>query len=124
MPFAIGDDGLGGRSDGNRACSCSRIPLFRASFCGVSDISDFRWDLLAIGDDLMHHMNQERMEEGIFQSTTRAFTTGSGWLTTKKLTREKKLGEGNEQRNKGRMFNTYQRSLWTTYNCEDIFAFS
>lgn len=38
IPFAIGDDGLGGASDGNRACSCSRRLLFKASFCGVSDI--------------------------------------------------------------------------------------
>jgi hypothetical protein len=123
MPFAIGDEGLGGRSDGNRACSCSRRTLFRASFWGVSDIWDSRWGWLTTGTDLMHHMNRERIEEGIFQSTTRAFTTGSGWLTTKNLTRRKKLGWGNEQRNKGRMFNTYQHSLWTLYNCGYIFAF-
>ena len=39
IPFAIGDDGLGGISDGNLACSCSRRLLLIASFCGC-DIFD------------------------------------------------------------------------------------
>lgn len=32
MPFAIGDDGLCGASEGNRACSCSRRLLFKVGF--------------------------------------------------------------------------------------------
>lgn len=38
IPFAIGDDGLGGRSEGNRACSSSRMLLCTVGFCGVSDM--------------------------------------------------------------------------------------
>jgi len=51
MPFAIGDDGLGGISDGNLACSCSRRPLFRPSFCGVRDMLIAGPDLLTAEDD-------------------------------------------------------------------------
>lgn len=45
IPFAIGDDGLGGASEGNRACSSSRMLLCKAGFCGVSDIVVARKDM-------------------------------------------------------------------------------
>jgi hypothetical protein len=57
IPFAIGDDGLGGISDGNLACSCSSKPLFKASFCGGSNISNSCPDLLDTGDDSVYCLN-------------------------------------------------------------------
>lgn len=45
MPFAIGDDGLGGASEGNRACNSSRMLLCKAGFCGISDIVVARKDM-------------------------------------------------------------------------------
>lgn len=54
MPFAIGDDGLGGISDGNLACSCSRRALFRASCWGGRDILVARPKFLTTGNDLVY----------------------------------------------------------------------